>query len=75
MNWICKVSLCNRRTNSRYKNQEKSWDWLKDRNRNPVRTTETAEEYGVSRDKVTPAWNQIFTMVSSSEAVIVIDNG
>ena len=31
--------------------------------------------YGVSRDKVTPAWNQIFTMVSSSEAVIVIDNG
>ena len=45
MNWICKVSLCNRHTNSRYKNQEKSWDWLKDRNRNPVRTTETAEEY------------------------------
>ena len=31
--------------------------------------------YGVSRDKVTPASNQIFTMVSSSEAVIVIDNG
>ena len=31
--------------------------------------------YGVSRDKVTPAWNQIFTMVSSTEAVIVIDNG
>ena len=31
--------------------------------------------FGVSRDKVTPAWNQIFTMVSSSEAVIVIDNG
>ena len=23
--------------------------------------------YGVSRDKVTPAWNQIFTMVSSTE--------
>ena len=31
--------------------------------------------FGVSRDKVTPAWNQIFTMVSSSEVVIVIDNG
>ena len=31
--------------------------------------------FGVSRDRVTPAWNQIFTMVSSSEAVIVIDNG
>jgi len=31
--------------------------------------------FGTSRDKVTPAWNQIFTMVSSSEVVIVIDNG
>ena len=45
MNWVCKVSVCNRRTNSRYKNLEKPWSWLKDRNRNPVRTTETAEEY------------------------------
>ncbi len=45
MNAICKVSLCNRRTNSRYKNQEKPWQWLKDRNRVPVRTTETVEEY------------------------------
>ena len=45
MNVICKVSLCNRRTNSRYKNQEKPWTWLKDRNRVPVRTTETVEEY------------------------------
>ena len=45
MNIICKVSLCNRRDNRRYKNQEKPWTWLKDRNRVPVRTTETAEEY------------------------------
>ena len=45
MNAMCKVSLCNRRTNSRYRNQEKPWEWLKDRNRSPVRTTETAEEY------------------------------
>lgn len=45
MNVICKVSLCNRRDNRRYKNQEKPWTWLKDRNRVPVRTTETAEEY------------------------------
>ena len=29
MNMICKVSLCNRRTNSRYRNQEKPWEWLK----------------------------------------------
>ena len=45
MNVMCKVSLCNRRTNSRYKNLERPWEWLKDRNRNPIRTTETAEEY------------------------------
>lgn len=45
MNMICKVSLCNRRTNSRYKNQEKPWEWLKEKNRTPVRTTETVEEY------------------------------
>jgi len=30
--------------------------------------------FGTSRDKVTPACNQIFTMVSSSEVVIVADN-
>jgi hypothetical protein len=30
--------------------------------------------FGTSRDKVTPAWNQIFTMVSSSEVVIVVDD-
>lgn len=45
MNMMCKVSLCNRRTNSRYKNQEKPWEWLKEKNRTPVRTTETVEEY------------------------------
>ena len=45
MNLVCKVSLCNRRDNRRYKNQEKPWSWLKDRNRTPIRTTETAEEY------------------------------
>ena len=45
MNALCKVSLCDRRTARRYKNQEKPWNWLKDRNRVPVRTTETAEEY------------------------------
>ena len=45
MNPLLKVSLCNRRTNRKYKNQEKPWSWLKDRNRIPIRTTETAEEY------------------------------
>ena len=45
MNPLLKVSLCNRRTNRKYKNQEKPWSWLKDRNRIPIRTTETVEEY------------------------------
>lgn len=29
--------------------------------------------FGVSRDKVTPAWNQIFTMISSTEAEILTE--
>ena len=29
--------------------------------------------FGVSRDKVTPAWNQIFTMISSTEAEIIVE--
>ena len=45
MNPVLKVSLCDRRTNRRYKNQEKPWSWLKDKNREPIRTTETAAEY------------------------------
>ena len=45
MNDVCRVSVCNRRDNRRYRNIEKPWTWLKDRNRVPVRTTETAEEY------------------------------
>ena len=30
--------------------------------------------FGTSRDKVTPAWNQIFTMTGASEVEIVVDN-
>ena len=45
MNPLLKVSLCDRRTARRYKNQEKPWSWLKDKNRQPIRTTETAAEY------------------------------
>ena len=45
MNPICKVSVCDRRTSRKYRNQERPWSWLKDRNRVPIRTTETAEEY------------------------------
>lgn len=40
-----KIAVCNRRTDKRYKNIEKTWMELKDRNRVPVRTTETAAEY------------------------------
>jgi len=45
MTSLIKVSLCDRRTARRYKNQEKPWAWLKDQNRSPRRTTETAAEY------------------------------
>ena len=40
-----KISVCNRKTDRFYKNKEVTWDYLKDRNRNPVRTTETVSEY------------------------------
>ena len=45
MNAVCKISLCNKRTNRRYRNLEKPWEWLKERNRNPIRTAETVKEY------------------------------
>ena len=40
-----KISVCNKRTDKKYKNQEQTWEYLKGRNRSPLRTTETAEEY------------------------------
>ena len=40
-----KIAVCNRRTDRKYKNQEHPWLWIKDRNRVPVRTTETVAEY------------------------------
>jgi len=40
-----KISVCNSKTDKKYKNQEQTWAYLKERNSNPVRTTETAEEY------------------------------
>jgi hypothetical protein len=45
MDYPVKISVCNQKTDRKYKNQERTWDYLKERNRNPVRTTETAEEY------------------------------
>ena len=44
-NPVLKIAVCNHRTDRRYKNVERSWMEIKDRNRIPVRTTETAEEY------------------------------
>lgn len=41
---LVKISVCNRRTDKKYKNKELEWDYIIDRNRNPVRTSETAEE-------------------------------
>lgn len=40
-----KVAVCNKKTDKKYKNREYDWDYLVNRNRNPVRTTETLEEY------------------------------
>ncbi|MDD3401014.1 MAG: virulence-associated E family protein [Eubacteriales bacterium] len=42
---MIKISVCNRRTDKKYKNKELEWDYIIDRNRNPIRTSETAEEY------------------------------
>ena len=44
-NPVLNIAVCNRRTDRRYRNVERSWVELKDRNRVPVRTTETAAEY------------------------------
>jgi len=40
-----KIAVCNRKTDKKYKNQEQEWDYIIDRNRTPIRTSETAEEY------------------------------
>ena len=34
---LLKISVCDRRTNTRYKNQERNWSWIKERNRRPIR--------------------------------------
>ena len=45
MDQTVKIAVCNRKSNLKYKNQEHPWSYLKERNRTPVRTSETAEEY------------------------------
>ena len=45
MNSNIKIAVCNRKTDRKYKNLEMSWDDIMTRNRNPIRTTETIEEY------------------------------
>ncbi|MBS3899909.1 MAG: hypothetical protein KGZ54_04335 [Dethiobacter sp.] len=45
MKELIKISVCNRNTDRKYKNQEHSWEYIVNRNRTPRRTTETAEEY------------------------------
>ncbi len=42
---LIKVALCNRKTDRKYKNQEMTWQAIKDRNADPVRTSETVQEY------------------------------
>ena len=45
MDCMVKISVCNRRTDRKYKNLEQQWGSLKERNRTPVRTSETVQEY------------------------------
>ncbi|MGL5972277.1 MAG: hypothetical protein ACRCZK_00865 [Oscillospiraceae bacterium] len=40
-----KIAVCNRKTDRKYKNQEHDWSYIIERNRTPLRTSETAEEY------------------------------
>jgi predicted P-loop ATPase len=40
-----KIAVCNRKTDRKYKNQEQIWRYIIERNRTPIRTSETAEEY------------------------------
>ena len=42
---VLKISVCDRRNNTKYKNQERNWSWIKERNRRPIRTSETVAEY------------------------------
>jgi len=42
---LVKISVCNRRTDKKYKNQKQTWDYIVNRNRIPIRTSETVEEY------------------------------
>lgn len=42
---MVKIAVCNRRTDKKYKNQEHPWEYIVSRNRTPIRTSETVEEY------------------------------
>ncbi|MDD3307320.1 MAG: virulence-associated E family protein [Acetobacterium sp.] len=45
MNQKIKIAVCNGKTDKKYHNQEQDWDDIVSRNRTPVRTSETVEEY------------------------------
>ena len=49
---VLKISVCDRRNNTKYKNQERNWSWIKERNRRPIRTSETVAEYPDAFDKI-----------------------
>lgn len=40
-----KIAVCNRKTDTKFKNQEWSWEDIVKRNRSPIRTSETVLEY------------------------------
>lgn len=58
---LIKISVCNRRTDKKYKNKELEWDYIIDRNQNPIRTSETAEEYSKIRNGKTLRFEEVQT--------------
>ena len=42
---LLKIAVCNRRIDKKYKNQEWAYEDIVNRNRRPIRTSETAQEY------------------------------
>ena len=45
MDRIVKIAVCNRKTDAKFKNQEWTWEDIVQRNRTPIRTSETVMEY------------------------------
>jgi putative DNA primase/helicase len=45
MDQTIKIAICNRKTDRKFKNLEQTWESIVSRNRTPIRTSETVQEY------------------------------